>query len=409
MLETVRIPEEKVLCDQLRDWLAADTILQLMVQSGVSGGTGSDKCLWPIGNSLAGLREILDQVVERLSMQDWEINFFLQGGTAPLATSRITITERGEEAEIIFSAKLLDSLSPDAIRAVAAHELAHVCFGHTRLQLCIDWLDLAAKQGRLYALSNLYGYWRQLAEISADRASLLAVDDPGSSLALLARQKIEGFTLHLDTKAFLAEAEEALATGTARPGRNSHPPLEIRALAMEHFRKSSFWQRLREKTGGGSDDSLPAITALTEHLKISPASQEQFLEFTFLMAAGNYLIQADAEIHNSEVHRLRDILARLLHAPEEAMLCLQDGGACKACLREIGGRIVDSCPAITPGIFELLCSLVVQDGRIAQAEKNALEQIAYILKIPDETMARIILKVLRQEFHPTLGLGALFS
>lgn len=406
MLEIIRIPEEKTLCDNLRDWLAADTILQLMGQSGLSGATGTEnQQLWPIGSSLPGLRKLLDEVVERLAMQDQGINFFLQADSSSLATSRIVINGGGEQVEIIFSARLLETLSPDEIRAVTAHELAHLFFGHTRLQLCIDWLDLAAKHGKLYALSNLYVYWRQLAELSADRASLLVVEDPGSALGLLARQKVEGLSRDMDMALFLREAQEAIDSRAIRPSRSSHPSLEIRALAMEHFRQSAFCQSVRAGKTVIIDDSLPAINSLTERLKISPANVKQFLELTFLLTAGNYLIQADNDIHNTEVRRLRDILARLLHAPQDN-LCSPEALACAADLGRIGEAFAVASPSRCLDAFELLCSLVVQDGRIAPAEKEALSQIAAVLHIPGETMARIILKVLRQEFHPTASFGS---
>jgi len=409
MLEAVRIPEEKILYDKLWDWLAADTILQLMVQSGWSGtptgpGSVSDNHLWPITNSLPYLRSVLDTTIKQLAMQQWEINLFLQGGNAPLASSRIVITEKGEQAEIIFSAKLLEPLTAEDIKAATAHELAHIYFGHARLQLCIDWIDLASKQGRLYALSNLHTYWRQLAEISADRASMLVVDDPDGCVTFMARPKIENFTAALNTAEFLAEARESLANGAVQIfRRDSHPPIEVRALALQHFRSSSFYKNLRMGNRGVPDDSLEAVTRLMEVLKTTPESREQYLEFTFLLTAGNYLVQADSDIHNTEVIKLRDILARLLHAPDESMLCIQGSDECKECLTEIGGKIAATSPARGWVIFELLCSLVVQDGKIATAEKTALDQIAAVLFIPDETMADILLNVLRQEFHPSMS------
>jgi Zn-dependent protease with chaperone function len=407
MLKAIRIPEEKILYDKLWSWLAADTILQLMVQSGLSGSRRDNNSdsnpLWPIKNSLPDLRRILDRTLEQLSMQHMEIDFYLQGGNAPLASSRIAITEKGELAEIVFSSKLLEPLTRDEIKAVVAHELAHIYFGHARLQLCIDWVDLASKQGRLYALSNLYTFWRQLAEISADRASLLVVNEPASSVSFLARQKIEKFTAELDTSAYMDEARNSLADNSIQLSRrDSHPPLEIRALAMENFRKSVFYANLREGKSIIADDSIQSIENLTEMLKTSPGSHEQFLEFTFLMTAGNYLIQADSDIHKTEVIKLRDILARLLHAPDKTMFCMEDNDSCKECLHEIGGQIATTFPARGIEIFELLCSLVVQDGKIASTEKSALEQIATVLNIPDEIMARILLKVLRQEFHPSM-------
>jgi hypothetical protein len=408
MLNLIRIPEEKELFDKLWNWLAADTILKLMGKSNSPyPRKGQDLVLdrqaWPIKKSLPELRQKVDKVIEKLSMQNWEINFILQGGNAPLALSRIVISENGEMAEIVLSSKQLAALSDDEKLAVIAHELAHIAFGHAKLQLCIDWIDLASKQGRLYALANLSVYWRQLAEISADRASLLVVDDPATPIILLARQRIEDFTSELDVAEFLGEANDSLAQGIKQNSRQeSHPPLIVRALALEAFRISSYFQSLRNGSMMAQDDSHAVIADLTEHLKISPSSHAQFLEFSFLMTAGNYLIQADSDIHNVEVMKLRDILAKILHAPDDSMVCLKNNEVCKKCLSEIGEQLVSSYPAKCEEVFKLLCILVVQDGRVTPSEERALGYIANALALPDATMARIILNTLRQEFHPEM-------
>ena len=88
---------------------------------------------------------------------------------------------------IVINTGILDLLNEAEIRAVLAHELGHIKCGHTILIQMAMWAMSAASalgeltfgignfvsQGLIYAFYE----WRRKAELSADRAALLVVDD----------------------------------------------------------------------------------------------------------------------------------------------------------------------------------------------------------------------------------------
>lgn len=92
-----------------------------------------------------------------------------------------------EHPYIVLNTGLLDLLSELEIRAVIAHELGHLKCGHTLLVQMATWaISTATYIGeRTFGLGNLVGSsliyafyeWHRKAELSADRASLLVVDD----------------------------------------------------------------------------------------------------------------------------------------------------------------------------------------------------------------------------------------
>jgi Zn-dependent protease with chaperone function len=92
-----------------------------------------------------------------------------------------------EQPSIVLNSGLLDLMSEDEIRAVIAHELGHVKCGHTFLiQMAVWAITTATFIGEMtFGLGNLVGTgliyafyeWRRKAELSADRAALLASDD----------------------------------------------------------------------------------------------------------------------------------------------------------------------------------------------------------------------------------------
>ncbi len=105
---------------------------------------------------------------------------------------------------IVINTGILDLLNEAEIRAVLAHELGHIKCGHTILIQMAMWAMSAASalgeltfgignfvsQGLIYAFYE----WRRKAELSADRAALLVVDDLNpvmSSMMLIAGGSIK--------------------------------------------------------------------------------------------------------------------------------------------------------------------------------------------------------------------------
>ncbi len=92
-----------------------------------------------------------------------------------------------EHPYIVVNTGLLDLLSETEIRAVLAHELGHIKCGHTILiQMALWAMNAAAILGEMtFGLGNVvstglifaFFEWRRKAELSADRAALLVMDD----------------------------------------------------------------------------------------------------------------------------------------------------------------------------------------------------------------------------------------
>jgi Zn-dependent protease with chaperone function len=105
-----------------------------------------------------------------------------------------------ENPYIVINTGLLDLLSEDEIKTVLAHELGHIKCGHTILTQMAMWVMSAASViGDLtFGLGNLisnglivaFYEWRRKAELSADRAALLVMENPRTVMTTM--MKISG-------------------------------------------------------------------------------------------------------------------------------------------------------------------------------------------------------------------------
>jgi Zn-dependent protease with chaperone function len=92
-----------------------------------------------------------------------------------------------EHPFIVLNSGILDLLDAVEIRSVLAHELGHIKCGHTLLIQMATWAmsavsaigELTFGLGNLVSSGLIFAFyeWRRKAELSADRAALLVMDD----------------------------------------------------------------------------------------------------------------------------------------------------------------------------------------------------------------------------------------
>lgn len=118
-----------------------------------------------------------------------------------------------EHPYIVINTGILDLLNESEIRVVLAHELGHIKCGHTILIQMAMWAMNAASalgeftfgignfvsQGLVYAFYE----WRRKAELSADRAALLVMDDLNPVMTSM--MKVSGGSLKYANECSLQE------------------------------------------------------------------------------------------------------------------------------------------------------------------------------------------------------------
>jgi Zn-dependent protease with chaperone function len=161
---------------------------------------------------------------------------------------------------IVVNSGMLETADDDELRCLLGHELGHVLSGHavyrtmiiilTNLMLRMAWFVVGTMvlQGIIAAL---YEWWRK-AELSADRAGLLACQDPAASLRLSMKLAGGGDLSEVDTTAFLEQAREYERQGDLRDSVlkllltmfRSHPVPVARAAELQRWIDSGRYQQI---------------------------------------------------------------------------------------------------------------------------------------------------------------------
>jgi Zn-dependent protease with chaperone function len=177
---------------------------------------------------------------------------------------------------IVVTSRAVESMDDEELRYILGHELGHMGSGHavyrtmmiilTRLSANLAWLPIGsiALRGIIVALHE---WWRK-AELSADRAGLLAGQD--TSAALRAHMKLAGGgdLSEVDTAAFLEQASEYESAGDLRESLIklqlttflTHPMPVARAADLRRWIDSGAYGRILQgdypRRGGDKDASV---------------------------------------------------------------------------------------------------------------------------------------------------------
>lgn len=161
---------------------------------------------------------------------------------------------------IVLNSALVDLMDEEELRFVVGHELGHALSGHAVYRTLL--LRLMQFSGILGALP-LGGLgirvvvaalmeWSRKAELSADRAGLLATQDPAVALRVHMKTASGGHLEDLDPASFLAQGAEYAEGGDLRDSvlklmlveQQSHPFAVVRAAESKRWVDSGAYTRV---------------------------------------------------------------------------------------------------------------------------------------------------------------------
>jgi Zn-dependent protease with chaperone function len=195
---------------------------------------------------------------------------------------------------IVVNSGMVDLLDEEEMRFVLGHELGHAVSGHavyqTLLQRMIQLSGLlnSVPVGGLGAraiMAALYE-WSRKAELSADRAGLLATQDPATAFRVHMKLASGGHLADLDTTSFFAQGQEYEDAGDLRDSvlklllveAQTHPFAVVRASELRRwvdggeytrFLTGDYPRRTDDDSAAVSDAAKEAAKSYSETFKNS--------------------------------------------------------------------------------------------------------------------------------------------
>ncbi|MDL4777786.1 MULTISPECIES: M48 family metallopeptidase [Thermomonosporaceae] len=209
---------------------------------------------------------------------------------------------------IVVNTGLVDLLDEQELRFVIAHEVGHILSGHavyqTMMQILVQlgsrlaWLPL----GNIGIAAIIIGLreWFRKAELSSDRAGLLAGQDLDAAKRTM--MKLAGGTrlTEMSQEAFLEQAREYDAAGDVRDGLlkflnllpQSHPYAVIRFAEIDRWAHSGEYQRILAGDYPRRDDDDSA--SVTDEIRNAAGAYRESWERTADPFVGKIRDVADA-------------------------------------------------------------------------------------------------------------------
>lgn len=189
---------------------------------------------------------------------------------------------------VVLTSGLVELMDDEEMRFVLAHELGHAVSGHAVYQTLLQ--RLIQVSGVLYviplgglgvrAIMAALMEWARKAELSADRAGLLATQDPATAFRVHMKMASGGHLEDLDHTAFFAQGAEYDASDDVRDSvlklllveARSHPFAVVRATELRRWVDSGAYTAV---LGG----TYPRRAGDAE-AKVSEAAQEAAASYT---------------------------------------------------------------------------------------------------------------------------------
>ncbi|REH35357.1 Zn-dependent protease with chaperone function [Kutzneria buriramensis] len=155
---------------------------------------------------------------------------------------------------IIVTTGLVEALDTESLRFTIGHEIGHALSGHAlyrtmllrliRLLASMSWMPVG--YWGLRAIIAALKEWYRKAELSADRAGLLCVQNPETALRFHVLLAGAVDASEVDTEAFLAQASDYESEGDVRDSvlkllnvmKGTHPLAAVRAAEIKKWAES---------------------------------------------------------------------------------------------------------------------------------------------------------------------------
>jgi Zn-dependent protease with chaperone function len=157
---------------------------------------------------------------------------------------------------IVLYSSLFDVMDADELRFVLGHEMGHVSLGHTWLNSLVGGMaGIPTSFGASIILNASFLWWNRTCEYSADRAGLLACNNPDKAISALVKLANGGKTqsqADLSKTLRLIESQGGNVINQLEEVLSNHPMIIRRIQALRQYASSGQYMRLQDKVNRNS-------------------------------------------------------------------------------------------------------------------------------------------------------------
>ena len=313
------------------------------------------------------------------------------------AFATVDIRETRAYSLIGVTSSALERLDDGELRFILGHELGHILFGNNRLDGLLSHNPENADLTVLPPLGeSLFLRWRRKAEISADRAGLLAAADfRASATALLkATFGLSEKNLNLDIEALVNQVDEIKGhPELMEEAFASHPLVPIRLKALDHFARSD--KALRNGfaatgpllSGDELEDQVDDLVRLTRRYPFRAVDRAMM---QVVALGGALLLGADTEISDEEVKILIQILHRFFTDEPEHEIVLDPAVAAARLPEAIAVLNTEGDATAKNFVLSRLTDIALADGAPMDAESSVILDIAHQMGLPSRVAYSVV-------------------
>jgi hypothetical protein len=247
-------------------------IREKLLQQGIRLTERLSPRIYHLFRDVCGALEI-ESEAEVFCLPDQDVNAF----------AILDVREEKTHSLIGVTAGALERLEDGELKSILGHELGHFLFGHNRLNAL---LSMDPRNPSVTVLppfgESLFLRWRKKAEISSDRAGLVACRDFYSAARSLMKATfgLSDKNLNLDIDALLSQIDEIKSSPEMiESAFASHPLLPIRLKALELFARSDLAKQCGCPVDGEAvtqmqvEQDIDSLINLTRRYPVKPLGE----------------------------------------------------------------------------------------------------------------------------------------
>lgn len=302
---------------------------------------------------------------------------------------------------ICLTSSLVNMISDDELRFVIGHEIGHLIFEHSKLDIVYHIMSNRDDDEMNWLLYYNFTRWRKYAEISSDRIGYLVCPDPKviGKLFFKFAAGLSEDVLNFDVDEYLKQMVrlKELAYGDFFA---THPNNLVRIKSLNLLNESEFLRnKSQEKEYLTKDKLEDLVLEYMNTLELHPKKEIDKMVVEFISVVGYYVSNTFDGIPDSKMYMISELLCKYTSQPEKYLL-IESFKELKTRVAKVCKFFADRHDGVKYVLLDQIVKFAISDGRMEKGEKEIIYEIGSKLKISEDEITRTIKRISEMYLSP---------